>query len=98
MIHIRLHDGAIRALSPPSTTATQDDAHIYCTPEQLTETCLTVNGLVLSICRDFGFEAREAENQIVTIRRHATDATQTLPLTGAVVSLVQNAQPSRGGT
>ena len=35
---------------------TQDDAHIYCTPEQLTEKCLKVNDLVLSIYRDFGFE------------------------------------------
>ncbi|MEO1143284.1 MAG: threonine--tRNA ligase, partial [Pseudomonadota bacterium] len=35
---------------------TQDDAHIYCTPEQLTEECLKVNDLVLSIYRDFGFE------------------------------------------
>ena len=35
---------------------TQDDAHIYCTPEQLTEECLKVNDLVLSIYSDFGFE------------------------------------------
>ena len=35
---------------------TQDDAHIYCTPEQLTEECLKVNQLILSIYRDFGFE------------------------------------------
>ncbi|MEM7073508.1 MAG: threonine--tRNA ligase [Pseudomonadota bacterium] len=35
---------------------TQDDAHIYCTPEQLTEECLKVNELVLSIYRDFGFD------------------------------------------
>lgn len=35
---------------------TQDDAHIYCTPEQLTEECLKVNDLVMSIYRDFGFE------------------------------------------
>ncbi|MCG7622500.1 threonine--tRNA ligase [Epibacterium sp. Ofav1-8] len=35
---------------------TQDDAHIYCTPEQLTEECLKVNGLVMSIYRDFGFD------------------------------------------
>lgn len=34
---------------------TQDDAHIYCTPEQLTEECLKVNELILSIYRDFGF-------------------------------------------
>ena len=35
---------------------TQDDAHIYCTPEQLTDECLKVNDLILSIYKDFGFE------------------------------------------
>ena len=35
---------------------TQDDAHIFCTPDQLTEECLKVNDLVQSIYRDFGFE------------------------------------------
>ena len=35
---------------------TQDDAHIYCTPEQLTDECLKVNELILSIYKDFGFE------------------------------------------
>ncbi len=35
---------------------TQDDAHIYCTPDQLTEECLKVNDLVMSIYRDFGFD------------------------------------------
>ncbi|MEM9853022.1 MAG: threonine--tRNA ligase [Pseudomonadota bacterium] len=35
---------------------TQDDAHIYCTPEQLMEECLKVNDLILSIYSDFGFD------------------------------------------
>ncbi|MGI9385725.1 MAG: threonine--tRNA ligase, partial [Methyloligellaceae bacterium] len=35
---------------------TQDDAHIFCTHEQITEECVTVNNLILSIYRDFGFE------------------------------------------
>ena len=35
---------------------TQDDAHIYCTPEQLTNECLKVNELILSIYKDFGFQ------------------------------------------
>ncbi|MEM1302495.1 MAG: threonine--tRNA ligase, partial [Pseudomonadota bacterium] len=35
---------------------TQDDAHIYCTPGQLTDECLEVNALILSIYKDFGFE------------------------------------------
>ena len=35
---------------------TQDDAHIYCTPEQLQEECLIVVDLILDIYKDFGFE------------------------------------------
>ena len=35
---------------------TQDDAHIFCTHEQVTEECVKVNDLMLSIYRDFGFE------------------------------------------
>ncbi|MDA7945866.1 MAG: threonine--tRNA ligase [Hyphomicrobiaceae bacterium] len=35
---------------------TQDDAHIFCTREQITEECVKVNDLILSIYRDFGFE------------------------------------------
>ena len=35
---------------------TQDDAHIFCTREQLREECLKLNDLILSIYRDFGFD------------------------------------------
>ncbi len=35
---------------------TQDDAHIYCTPEQLNDECVTVTKLILDIYKDFGFE------------------------------------------
>ena len=35
---------------------TQDDAHIYCTPDQITAECIEVCDLILSIYRDFGFE------------------------------------------
>jgi threonyl-tRNA synthetase len=35
---------------------TQDDAHIFCTPEQLQAECLTIVDLVLNIYKDFGFE------------------------------------------
>ena len=34
---------------------TQDDAHIFCTEEQITEECCTVCQLILDIYRDFGF-------------------------------------------
>jgi threonyl-tRNA synthetase len=35
---------------------TQDDAHIFCTPEQITDESIAVCDLILSIYRDFGFE------------------------------------------
>lgn len=34
----------------------QDDAHIFCTPDQITEECISVCELILSIYRDFGFD------------------------------------------
>jgi len=35
---------------------TQDDAHIFCTPEQITAESISVTRLILSIYKDFGFE------------------------------------------
>lgn len=35
---------------------TQDDAHIYCTEEQMEQECIDVVTLVLDIYKDFGFE------------------------------------------
>ena len=35
---------------------TQDDAHIFCTEEQITQQCLSVTNLILEIYRDLGFE------------------------------------------
>jgi threonyl-tRNA synthetase len=35
---------------------TQDDAHIFCTQEQMAEECLKINDLIISTYADFGFE------------------------------------------
>ncbi len=35
---------------------TQDDAHVFCTEEQITEESVAVTGLILGIYRDFGFD------------------------------------------
>jgi threonyl-tRNA synthetase len=35
---------------------TQDDAHIFCTDEQMAAECLKINDLILSVYQDFGFE------------------------------------------
>src|SRR3982074_2702442 len=34
---------------------TQDDAHVFCTPDQITAEAVKVTELILSIYRDFGF-------------------------------------------
>jgi threonyl-tRNA synthetase len=35
---------------------TQDDAHIFCTEDQMAEECLKINDLILSTYADFGFD------------------------------------------
>ena len=35
---------------------TQDDAHIFCTEDQITEECLSVTNLILEIYKDLGFQ------------------------------------------
>ena len=35
---------------------TQDDAHIFCTDEQMAEECLAINDLILTTYKDFGFD------------------------------------------
>jgi threonyl-tRNA synthetase len=35
---------------------TQDDAHIFCTEDQITEECLIITNLILDIYKDLGFE------------------------------------------
>jgi len=35
---------------------TQDDAHVFCTEQQLADECLKINDLILSTYDDFGFE------------------------------------------
>jgi len=69
---------------------TQDDAHIFCMPEQLQEECLKVVDLILDIYKDFGFddvrikfsdrpEARIGEDEVwdksEAALKHALEAT-----------------------
>ena len=35
---------------------TQDDAHVFCTDEQMAAECLRINDLILSVYQDFGFQ------------------------------------------
>jgi threonyl-tRNA synthetase len=53
---------------------TQDDAHIFCTEEQMAEECLKINDLILSTYRDFGFDQIVIKLATRPEKRVGTDA------------------------
>ncbi len=53
---------------------TQDDAHIFCTPEQMADECLKINDLILSTYKDFGFEEIVVKLSTRPEKRVGTDA------------------------
>jgi threonyl-tRNA synthetase len=53
---------------------TQDDAHIFCTEEQLEAECLAINDLMMSVYRDFGFEEVVVKLATRPEKRVGTDA------------------------
>ncbi|RIY03233.1 threonine--tRNA ligase [Aureimonas flava] len=53
---------------------TQDDAHIFCTDEQMEAECLKINDLILSVYRDFGFEEIVVKLSTRPEKRVGTDA------------------------
>jgi threonyl-tRNA synthetase len=55
MVHRYEPSGALHGLLRVRAF-TQDDAHIFCTQEQMAEECLKINDLILSTYTDFGFE------------------------------------------
>ena len=53
---------------------TQDDAHIFCTPEQMKDECLKINDLILSTYKDFGFVQFVVKLSTRPEKRVGTDA------------------------
>ena len=53
---------------------TQDDAHIFCTEDQLAAECLKINDLILSTYSDFGFEEITVKLATRPEKRVGTDA------------------------
>ncbi len=53
---------------------TQDDAHIFCSEEQIADECLKINDLIMSIYRDFGFEDVVVKLSTRPEKRVGTDA------------------------
>jgi len=54
---------------------TQDDAHIYCTEQQMEQECIDVVALVLDIYKDFGFEDVVIKLSTRPEKRIGSDAT-----------------------
>jgi threonyl-tRNA synthetase len=54
MVHRYEPSGALHGLLRVRAF-TQDDAHVFCTEEQMAEECLKINDLILSTYQDFGF-------------------------------------------
>jgi threonyl-tRNA synthetase len=53
---------------------TQDDAHIFCTEDQMAEECLKINDLILTTYKDFGFEEVMVKLATRPDKRVGTDA------------------------
>ena len=53
---------------------TQDDAHVFCTEDQLAEECLKIDDLILSVYRDFGFDEFVVKLSTRPDKRVGTDA------------------------
>jgi threonyl-tRNA synthetase len=53
---------------------TQDDAHVFCTEEQLEAEILKINDLMMSVYEDFGFEEVEVKLATRPEKRVGTDA------------------------
>ncbi len=53
---------------------TQDDAHVFCTEDQMAEECLKINDLILSVYRDFGFDRIVVKLSTRPEKRVGTDA------------------------
>ena len=60
---------------------TQDDAHIFCTEEQMADECLKINDLILSTYADFGFESIVVKLSTRPDKRVGSDACGITPKT-----------------
>lgn len=67
---------------------TQDDAHIFCTPQQMDSECRDVVALVLDIYRQFGFEDIAIKLSTRPTNRMGDDATWDV-LEGALLQALQ---------
>jgi threonyl-tRNA synthetase len=75
---------------------TQDDAHVFCTEAQLANECLSMNDLILSIYRDFGFAEVVVKLSTRPEKRVGSDAAWDRAEAAMSAVLHQIAQQSAG--
>src|SRR5262244_2353064 len=75
---------------------TQDDAHVFCTEAQLASECLSMNDLILSIYRDFGFAEVVVKLSTRPEKRVGSDAAWDRAEAAMSAVLHQIAQQSAG--
>jgi threonyl-tRNA synthetase len=75
---------------------TQDDAHVFCTEAQLANECLSMNDLILSIYRDFGFDQVVVKLSTRPEKRVGSDAAWDRAEAAMSAVLHQIAQQSAG--
>ena len=75
---------------------TQDDAHVFCTEAQLAKECLSMNDLILSIYRDFGFAEVVVKLSTRPEKRVGSDAAWDRAEAAMSAVLHQIAQQSAG--
>jgi len=75
---------------------TQDDAHVFCTEAQLADECLSMNELILSIYRDFGFAEVVVKLSTRPEKRVGSDAAWDRAEAAMSQVLKQIAQQSEG--
>jgi threonyl-tRNA synthetase len=73
MVHRYEASGALHGLMRVRAF-TQDDAHVFCTEDQLEAECLKINDLMMSVYRDFGFEEVVVKLATRPEKRVGTDA------------------------
>ncbi|MBE7185088.1 MAG: threonine--tRNA ligase [Methylobacterium mesophilicum] len=75
---------------------TQDDAHIFCTEEQLEAECLRINDLILSVYADFGFTEFHVKLSTRPEKRVGSDAAWDLAET-IMARVLERIEKASGG-
>ena len=75
---------------------TQDDAHVFCTDEQLEDECMAIDELIRSVYRDFGFDEIVVKLSTRPEKRVGTDA-QWDRAEAVMLKVLQRIEAESGG-